>query len=268
MRPILLPSDQYVDCEFSVTDTPANLLLPDRFDKRIHIALPVRVTYWDEQNRPRLQMACTYDISPHGARVAGLQRINEGDIVLVERARNRAYCRVAWIGEDNSELRGQVGLQCIENDKPMWEAELREMQEIYEPVSGNVSAAARAVTGAQMRRRGPRFPIDGVAELMRVSSEAQSGLEARIKNIGQNGCLVGTQSMLTPGTNLRLVLNVGNYDFTVKGEVRHAMANAGLGIQFLEIRKGDRPVLQYILRKLAENAQEIGPIEASPVICP
>jgi hypothetical protein len=63
--------------------------------------------------------------------------------------------------------------------------------------------------------------------------------------------------MLGPGTNLRLVLNVGNYDFTVKGAVRYAAKDKGLGIEFMEIRKGDGPVLQYILRKLAERAADI-----------
>ncbi len=241
-----------------MSDIPANLLLPDRFGKRIHVALPIRITYWDAGHRPRLEMACTYDISPNGARIAGLRSIKEaGEIVAVERGRNRVYCRVAWIGEDNSELKGQVGLQCIEHDKQMWEAELREMQEIYEPVHASSPASLRLDSSTRVRRRAPRFPIDGIAELMRLSAATNPGLEARLKNLGQNGCLVGTHSMLVPGTNLRMVLNVGNYDVTVKGEVRHAAMNSGLGIEFLEIRKGDRPVLQYILRKLAEHAQDI-----------
>jgi len=33
--------------------------------------------------------------------------------------------------------------------------------------------------------------------------------------------------------------------------VRHAKQNIGLGIEFREIRKGDRPLLQYLLQKLA-----------------
>jgi hypothetical protein len=239
-----------------VSDKPFNLL-SDRFDKRIHVALPIRVTYWDAERRPHLEMACTYDISPHGARIVGLRCVKEtGEIVAVERGRNKAFCRVVWIGEDNSELKGQIGLQCIENDRTMWDAEIRQMEELYEPINRAGRLEPRLPGGTPSRRRAPRFPIDGIAELMKLSSETQAGMEAPIKNIAEAGCLVSTQSTLTPGTSLRLVLNIGNYDLAVKGEVRHAALKIGLGVEFREIRKGDRPVLQHILRKLAEQERE------------
>lgn len=239
-----------------MSEKSANLA-SDRFDKRIHVALPIRVTYWDAENHPRIEMACTYDISWHGARVVGLRSVKEtGEIVAVERGRHRVFCRVVWIGEDNSELRGQIGLQCVETDKPMWEAELHAMEEAYEPIARSLKTEPRLSLGTPTRRKTPRFPIDGIAELIKLTNESQPGMEAPIKNIGEAGCLVSTQSSLTPGTGLRLVLNIANYDLTVRGEVRHSAVNVGLGIEFHEIRKGDRPVLQHILRKLAEQERE------------
>src|SRR6476646_1856462 len=57
---------------------------PDRSGKRIHVALPIRVTYWDSENKPSLEMACTYDISSRGARITGLRCVKAtGDIVAV-----------------------------------------------------------------------------------------------------------------------------------------------------------------------------------------
>jgi hypothetical protein len=38
--------------------------------------------------------------------------------------------------------------------------------------------------------------------------------------------------------------------------VRHTALAFGVGIEFREIRKGDRQVLQFLLRKLAEEEQE------------
>jgi hypothetical protein len=70
------------------------------------------------------------------------------------------------------------------------------------------------------------------------------------------GCLVTTQSMIVPGTSLKVVLNVANYDLAVRGQVRHGALDVGLGIEFREIRKGDRSILQHILRKLAEQEDE------------
>ena len=85
---------------------------PERSDKRIHVALPIRVTYWDSENKPCLEMACTYDISSRGARITGLRCVKAtGEIIAVERGRNRAFCRVIWVGEANSELHGKVGIQ-------------------------------------------------------------------------------------------------------------------------------------------------------------
>ena len=80
-------------------------------------------------------MACTYDISPHGARISSLRCIKEtGDIVAVERGRNKAFCRVVWIGEPGSELSGQIGLQCVESERAMFESELRDLESIYQPI--------------------------------------------------------------------------------------------------------------------------------------
>lgn len=253
----------------AVPDKPSKLVLPDRFDKRIHVALPIRVTSWDTDNRPRLEMACTYDISPHGARIVGLRGVrNLGDIVALERGRNKSFWRVVWIGEQGSELRGQVGLQCVEADKTMWDAELREMEEVYDPIlKDNVPPRPMAVVpGTPSRRRTPRYAVEGRAELMRTSDRA-SALQAPLKDIGELGCLVTTQSMLVPGTSLKLILNFENFDLALKGQVRHGALDVGVGIEFREIRKGDRSVLQYILRKLAQVEQE-QEHKAAAVACP
>src|SRR5437870_13772730 len=85
---------------------------------------PIRVTCWDNEHQPQLEMACTYDISQHGARIVGLRSAQKpGEIVAVERGRNKTFCRIVWIGQNNSERHGQIGLQCVETDKSMWESE-------------------------------------------------------------------------------------------------------------------------------------------------
>lgn len=240
-----------------MSDSAGKLVASDRNTRRIHVALPIRVTCWDSEHQPHLEMACTYDISQHGARIVGLRSTQElGEIVAVERGRNKAFCRVVWVGEKNSELRGQIGLQCVETDKSMWESELHEMVEAFEPIlRENLPFRPTLVGpgGAAGRRRTPRFPIDGFAELLRSDGNS---LEASIRDLGELGCLVTTRFMLDPGTDLKVVLNVANCDLMLRGEVRHAAQDTGVGIQFHEIRKGDRSVLQYILRRLAEQEEE------------
>ncbi len=242
-----------------VNQSLSSLLVLDRLDKRVHVALPVRVTYWDEQSRPHLEMACTYDISPHGARVVGVHGVKrEGDIVAIERGRNKVFCRVVWVGTEDSRLHGQIGIQSIESEKSIWEAELRQMEEVYEPILRNnvlLSSIPVASGGIGSRRRTPPFPIEGLAQLLRENGN-NSRLEAPLRNIGETGCLVTTRSVLMPGTKLRLVPNVANFDLALRGNVRHGSVESGMGIEFQEIRKGDRSILQHILRRLAEQRPE------------
>jgi len=161
---------------------------------------------------------------------------------VVERGRSRAYCRVVWIGEANSPLHGQVGIQCVEAEKTLWVAELRDMEQVYDPVTREVNLQRLgAVAGSgNNRRRYERFSTEGVAELLQKGPGA-ARLEGELKDVSEVGCLVSTNSLVLPGTDLK-----------------HAALDVGLGIEFREIRKGDRAVLQYLVRKLAadENAAE------------
>ena len=225
----------------------------DRTEKRIHVALPVRITYFDEDAKPRLEMACTYDISSHGARVTGLRCVKEaGEIVVVERGRSKAYCRVVWIGESTSRLHGQIGIQCVEAEKTLWTAELRDMADVYDPIPRDFSFPRANSGNANNRRRHTRFAADGVAELLQ-RGPSTNYLDGELKDVSELGCLVTTKSVILPGTDLKLVLKIANYDLSLKGQVRHAALDMGVGVEFREIRKGDRAILQHLIRKLAEK---------------
>ena len=67
------------------------------------------------------------------------------------------------------------------------------------------------------------------------------------------GCLVLTKHMVPAGTELKVTLHVDDQTLTLKGQVRHAEPHVGLGIEFHEIRKGERQILQFLIRKLAEK---------------
>jgi PilZ domain len=237
-----------------LTEVPSNPS-PERQTKRIHVALPIRVTCWDSKNKPGLEMACTYDISEHGARVSGLRCVGVGEIVAVERGRNKAFCRVVWVGEPNSELQGQIGIQCVESDRTLWEAELRDMEEAYDPIliDGGLKRAGTFASHERRRRR-ERYALEGIAELMKQGGKGPS-FKAALKNMSEIGCLVSAKEILLPGTEIKLVLNVGDYDMGLKGQVRHGDGH-GLGIEFQEIRKGERQILQFLMRKLADKHLE------------
>jgi hypothetical protein len=230
---------------------------PERQNKRLHVALPIRVTYWDDAHKPCLEIACTYDISEHGARVTGLRCVKEaGEVIAIERGKSKAFCRVVWVGEPNSELQGQIGLQCVESDRILWETELRDMVEAYEPVvlDGD-SKRPRTFASHERRRRRERFSLEGTAELAEQGAHSFKA-NVVLKNMSEIGCLVMTKQVLPPGTDLKLMVHVDDYHLTLKGQVRHAEPHVGLGIEFREIRKGERQILQFLIRKLAEKHLE------------
>ncbi|HKD03502.1 MAG TPA: PilZ domain-containing protein [Terriglobales bacterium] len=235
-----------------MSEQSANASL-DRLDKRIHVALPIRVTCWHGASKPSLEVACTYDISARGARVTGLRAVKQaGEIIAVERGRSRVFCRVVWVGETDSELPGQVGIQCVDSERTMWEAELRDMEEVYEAM--RQGGLHRLQLGGSSlggnRRRHPRYLTPGIAVLSKLSPTAAT--EASLKNLSELGCLLETTEPISPGLDLKLVLNVSRFDFSVKGRVRHSLPKLGAGIEFREIRRGDRQVLEYLLRKFGQ----------------
>ena len=67
-------------------------------------------------------MACTLDISAEGARLNLPGWTPEaGDIINVERGTEKSMFRVAWVGDPKSGRRGQVGVQCLEQGKSIFQ---------------------------------------------------------------------------------------------------------------------------------------------------
>ncbi len=227
-------------------------------DKLIHLALPVRLTHMANGGRGGLEMACTYDIHPRGARLLSFRDVKVGDLITVERGRNKSVCQVVWTGDPNSALRGQFTVECIEGSRAPWEEELRQMEEQYLPflhdVAHKKAAASNFRRGDQNRRRGPRFQVAGQADLADLSG--QTRVAGRVEEISEHGCLISTANLLTPGTGLRMVLNIYDVSVAIKGDVKYAAANRSMGVEFRAIRQGDRPLLDYVLSQLKKPRPE------------
>lgn len=96
----------------------------ERREKRLHVAVPVKLFL--EQDSSNYQLCCTYEISMIGARLVAVSGINKvGQIVWLQRHNRRAKYKVAWIGEPESELAQQVGVETQEPANVIWESELR-----------------------------------------------------------------------------------------------------------------------------------------------
>jgi hypothetical protein len=227
-------------------------------EKLIHLALPVRLIHMPNGERGGLEMACTYDIHPHGARLRSSRDLKVGDLVTVERGRMKSICRVVWAADSDSPLRGQFTVECVEGSRIPWEEELRQMQEQYLPVIPPAPSARGALNAFhrdhQNRRRRPRFPVKGGADLAEIGG--RSHMEGRLEQISECGCLITASNLLRPGTALRLVLNMCDVSVALRGHVRYTAENRAMGVEFQEIRQGDRPLLEYVLHQLKKPRVE------------
>jgi hypothetical protein len=222
--------------------------------KLIHIALPVR---WSlvGANRGAAEMACTYDIHPQGARLLSARDVKVGDVVLVERGRNKANCQVIWAADPDSPLRGQFTVQCIEGRTP-WEDELRQINEDqYQPVILDAMhrGANRSFGHTESnRRRRPRFYAEGEAEVI----DGMQRVAGEIAQISEYGARIHAVAALHPGTHFRLMLNIFDVTVALKAQVKYLVNNLGMGVEFSEIRRGDRPLLSYVLSRLKTRRVE------------
>jgi hypothetical protein len=226
--------------------------------KLVHIAIPVRWSPVAQQGKGPTEMACTYDIHPHGARLVGSREVKVGDLLLVERGRNKAVCRVVWAGDPNSILRGQFTVQCVDDGKTPWDEELRQADETYHPVieKGALSnrGASQLRRGDENRRRRPRYTVDGKADL----TDGRQQLEAEVLQISECGARISTKDLLLPGADFRLLLSVFDVSVSLKAQVKHLHQNRIMGVEFQEIRRGDRALFNYMLSRLVDNIVDPG----------
>jgi hypothetical protein len=218
--------------------------------KLVHVAIPVRWSLVAQQGKSTVEMACTYDIHPRGARLLGSREVKVDDLIMVERGRNKAVCRVVWTGDRNSILRGQFTVQCVDEGKTPWDDELRQAEEQYHPVMAQVPAGPRSFTKARRegenRRRRPRYSVEGKADM----TDGHQHLEAEVQQISECGARIAAKNLLLPGTDFRLLLNVYDVSVALKAQVKYLIEGRGMGVEFQEIRRGDRPLFNYMLSRM------------------
>jgi len=192
----------------------------------VHLALPVRWSLVGQEGRGSAEVACTYDIHPQGARLVGSRDVNTGDLVLVERGRNKAICQVVWSADPASALRGQFAVQCVEGKTP-GEEELQPMEEEFQPVilDGLERRTSRAVITRPdaNRRRRPRFYVEGQVEVI----DGVQHVAGEVQQISEYGASPRRSRTNASRTDFRLMLNVFDVSVAVTAQVKYLVDNLG-----------------------------------------
>jgi hypothetical protein len=153
--------------------------------------------------------------------------------------------------DPNSALRGQFAVQCVDGKAP-WEEEVRQLEEQYERLIIDAGAPSRVSSPKEAnRRRRPRFYVEGQAEVI----DGVQHLAGEVQQISELGARISAKESLRPGTDFRLLLSIFDVSLALKAQVR-SMVSVGMGVEFQEIRRGDRPLLNYVLGKVKSKKVE------------
>jgi len=229
---------------------------------RIHAALPVRVA-WAESEQAIKQIAYTLDVSPKGARLGGVKGLKSpGQVIVVRRNTDEARFRVIWIGRPRTPEEGQIGIECVESDKVIWDVDFAQAEEDFQPMGTASSGSAHLWKPASQTQAKPTdYSCPGSAKVW--ADEADTRTEAWLTRIGFSGCELETAARLPLNSPLVLQLHIGETELTVKG-ARREKDIAGAWIEFTHIRRGDRTILQGLMARLSsgkKDAMENQPLE-------
>jgi len=218
-----------------------------RREQRTRIALPVKVYTRDAQNRSVMQMACTMDLAPHGARLGGLHTTYKPDEILqLERGKQKAFYRVVWVGSKEDGRPGQIGLQAIEKEVTIWGFDLLPGEdERYE-----------SMKQLGERRKDERFPCAGTVHIFKESSNEP--VYGELAEINSNGCFIRMGEPASDGTRVRLQMKIPahNTDVSVRATVVVSQKTMGMGVKFTEITPEEKPKFEKLMKELEANARQ------------
>jgi hypothetical protein len=207
---------------------------------RIHTALAVRLTWTDDGKTITLSV-CTIDVSQKGARLTGVTGLKApGQLIAIKRKVNEAQFRVIWIGKPQTPHETQIGVECVDTDKIIWDVDFAKADEDFEPLSGNLKPDTPPL----------RYNCEG--KVLVWSEQGYSGgFEAQLQTIGSSFCeITGATGFQGP---LLLQISTEEAQVTVKGIARETMHEGWSWVDFTEIRRGDRQELQNLISRLSRK---------------
>lgn len=185
---------------------------------------------------PRKKTAvCTYDISEHGVRVAGLQEpLQVGEIVFLERGSSRAKYEVIWMGKPGTPLGGQAGMRLLVGQEPIWDIELAKLEEEYEPIildESLIASQREAMFSSRQARAmvlGAHFQADG-----------------HLVQLSEHECTVLTDGEFPRNASVIVFVSGEGFDLRFRGRVR-VYASQHLIVDLNDLRRGDRHLFDYL----------------------
>jgi PilZ domain len=219
----------------------------------------VRVFGMSSQGRAVSVSARTVDVSQHGARICGVSDWDAaGEIIGVRYGTEKARFRIVWVGAAGSTLEGQIGLQCLETGKYIWEAASAVVAAPplafpFPPRSlgHRTNPNAHPIAHFQDHRSGQQFSICGEANVREVGRNIPHW--TTLQDLSLGGCYLGTSDPLPPFTAIDVSLNAHGIRIDARGTVTVKHPRVGMGIQFTEMTAMNRERLRKVISRMGRS---------------
>jgi hypothetical protein len=213
--------------------------LGKRREPRKQVILPVRIFGTGADGRVFSESVTTIDVSQNGVRLDGVKsHIKPDEIIGLTHGEKKVHFRVKWIGQPGTPLAGQIGLQNLTPEKPLWDISLPP------GIIDNFLFAGKD------RRRFPRVKCSISAEIQPPGSPVIWG---KISDLSLGGCFIEMFIPLKLNTAFELALWLGTTKVHLQGEVASVSPGFGNGVRFLNISPELQALLQQHLDSLAPS---------------
>lgn len=211
------------------------------------MVLPLRLWGTDSTGKTFMLMAHTLDVSPTGARIAGVRtQITPGDVIGVQYRLHKQQFRVAWVGRPGTSRDSQIGIEYLDRDRKILGLELSDsgFADDYEPPEPQDETEKY-----KKQRMHVRYPVTGGADVRKSTGE--TGIWGNLIDISLGGCYVQTITPFTLHTTVKLLIKVNGFEVETRGVVRTSHPDVGMGVQFTDATSAeDRTRLRELINHL------------------
>jgi hypothetical protein len=104
----------------------------ERSDRRIDVALSVRLSATDITGQPVEQDVTTVNVSRKGARLAGIHsKLRAGAQISLARMNNVEQFLIVSCGKENTPIAGQISISAVDPDTTFWNDVLETLTESH-----------------------------------------------------------------------------------------------------------------------------------------
>ena len=247
-----------------------------RREPRYEVDLDVKVWGMDRHGKPFVQQARTVNANPlGGARLAGIDCVNVGEVIDIQHAGEKSRFQVVWVGRDNTAKAGQIGVHCVDPRKTLFAVALKNTNAgavHYEFPSNRTEWSVDSLPRVQRRpmpdipssrRKTTRYHCTGGVELRR--QEGAPPIFGNLSDISLEGCYVESSATFPAGSDVVFLIRVGNVNIRGRAHVKTSNHAVGLGLEFVHLAAEDQQKLDFLVGSLA-GTQEMRPEEMRRVV--